>query len=101
MFSVHYLGAVYCISLLPSWLYLSLQGRSVAPGYLGQTLQPLTMGPAPLLLSPALVPLGPARQVQELPRVLLFLNFHFFRTHHGSQDMRCAADCASGEPQKQ
>lgn len=51
--------------LFSSWLYLSLQGRMVVPGYLGETLQPLTMGAAPLLLSPDPVPLEPARQVWE------------------------------------
>lgn len=37
--SAHYLGAVYCVSLLPSRLYLSLLERTVAPGYLEETLQ--------------------------------------------------------------
>lgn len=65
MFSAHYLGAVYCVSLFPSWLYLALQGRTVAASYLGETLQPLTVGAALLLLSSVPVPLGPARQVWE------------------------------------
>lgn len=38
---------------------------------------------------------------QNLPRVLLCLNFLFLPTHRGSQSMHCAADCTSGEAQKQ
>lgn len=65
MFSAHYLGAVYCVSLFASWLYLFLQGRAVAPDYLGETLQLLAVRAASLLPSPAPVPLRPAREVCE------------------------------------
>lgn len=81
MFSAHYLGAVYCLSLFPSWLYLSLQGRTVAASYLGETLQPLTVGAALLLLSSVPVPLGPARQVWE-PRTRHGLSFSQFAFPH-------------------
>lgn len=81
MFSAHYLGAVYCVSLFPSWLYLSLQGRTVAASYLGETLQPLMVGAALLLLSSVPVPLGPARQVWE-PRTRHGLSFSQFAFPH-------------------
>lgn len=48
---------------------------------LGEAVQPLTMGAAPLLLSPSPVPLRPARQVQEamadLPQNCLIPQFPF------------------------
>lgn len=44
-------------------------------------MQPLTMGAAPLLLSPSPASLGPARQVQkamaDLPQAFFSLNFLF------------------------
>lgn len=54
---------------------------------LGETVQPLTMIAASLLLFPSPVPLGPARQVKEamadLPQAFLCLNFLFLPTHPG------------------
>lgn len=105
MFSAHYLGAVYCVSLFASLLYLFLQGRTVASDYLGETLQLLAMRAAPLLPSPAPVPLRPARQAWEPmagPAMdSLIPEFPFPHPHPGSQGTHCAADHTSGEPQKQ
>lgn len=47
---LHYLGAVCCISLFPSWLYLPFWGKTVDLSYLEETLQSLTVEAAPLLL---------------------------------------------------